>query len=326
MGSVPVVPANAETIAHAAQVLLGGGLVAFPTETVYGLGALAADEVAVRRIFDAKGRPPDHPLIVHLPDVGALDDWADEVPGPARALANACWPGPLTLVLRRAARVPDAVTGGRDTVGLRVPDQDVAHSLLDRVGGLAAPSANRFGHVSPTTAAHVVADLGDAVDLVLDGGPCRVGIESTIVEVLGDRPVLLRSGGLPVEHLEEILGAPVDRNPSGPPRAPGMLAAHYAPLAKFVTAEAGDVVTVAADHTAAGARVALLVEQEPETVPPGVHLLTPVGDTEGYARWLYQRLRDADSRGLDLVVAALPARAGLGAAVRDRLARAAASA
>jgi L-threonylcarbamoyladenylate synthase len=326
MGSVPVVPATKESIAHAAQVLLGGGLVAFPTETVYGLGALASDDVAVRRIFDAKRRPPDHPLIVHLPDTGALDDWADEVPAPARALADACWPGPLTLVLRRAGRVPDVVTGGRDTVGLRVPDQDVARSLLDQVGGLAAPSANRFGHVSPTTAAHVAADLGDAVDLVLDGGRCRVGIESTIVEVLGDRPVLLRSGGLPVEHLEEVLGTPVDRNPSGPPRAPGMLAAHYAPLAKVVTVEAGDVVAVAAEHAAAGARVAMLVEQAPAALPPGVHLLSPVGDSEGYARWLYQRLRDADARGLDLVVAALPARAGLGAAVRDRLARAAASA
>jgi L-threonylcarbamoyladenylate synthase len=325
MGDVPVVPATPETIARAAGVLLGGGLVAFPTETVYGLGALASDEVAVRRIFDAKRRPSDHPLIVHLPHVGALDEWAAEVPDPARRLADECWPGPLTLVLRRAGRVPDAVTGGRATVGLRVPDQDVARALLDRVGGLAAPSANRFGQVSPTTAAHVVADLGDDVDLVLDGGRCRVGIESTIVEVLDDRPVLLRSGGLAVEHLDEILGGPIDRHPTGPVRAPGMLAAHYAPLARVVTAEANEAVVVAAERAAAGMQVALLVEQAPATVPTGVHLLSPVGDTEGYARWLYQRLRDADSRGLELVVAALPARAGLGAAVRDRLERAAAS-
>jgi L-threonylcarbamoyladenylate synthase len=312
-------------LVRAAAVLRAGGLVAFPTETVYGLGALASDEVAVRRIFAAKGRPHAHPLIVHLPHRDLLDEWAAHVPDAARVLASRFWPGPLTLVVPRGTRVPDAVTGGRDTVGLRVPDQEVATRLLTAVGdGVAAPSANRFGRVSPTTASDVASDLGSAVDLVLDGGPCRVGVESTIVEVVDDRPVILRVGGLPVEEIEDTLGAPVEPVPTGPARAPGMHASHYAPTARVVLAEPDDAPAVAARRAGTGQQVALLVQHAPASgCPHGVDLLGPVGDAEDYARLLYRRLREADARGADIVVAALPPAAGLGVAVRDRLSRAA---
>ncbi len=178
-------------------MLRDGGLVAFPTETVYGLGADASSPAALRRLYAVKGRPADHPVIVHLASIGQLADWAVDVPERARRLAEACWPGPLTLVLERSPRVPDEVTGGRPTVGLRVPDQPIALALLRAFGGgVAAPSANRFGRVSPTTADDVRADLGDDVDVVLDGGPCRVGVESTIVDCSRGDPIVLRLGGI----------------------------------------------------------------------------------------------------------------------------------
>src|SRR5204862_8209983 len=183
-GDVRVAPEpTAAEIAHAVAVLRAGGLVAFPTETVYGLGADASSPAALRRLYAVKGRPRSHPVIVHVADASALDRWAAEVAPAARTLASACWPGPLTLVVRRSPQVPDEVTGGLDTVGLRVPDQPVALALLRAFGGgVAAPSANRFGRVSPTTADDVRADLGADVDVVLDGGPCRIGVESTIVD------------------------------------------------------------------------------------------------------------------------------------------------
>lgn len=313
-------------IDEAVAILRRGGLVAVPTETVYGLAADASSPDAVARIFAAKGRPSDHPLIVHLPGVDALDDWASEVPDAARALAEACWPGPLTLVLPRSGRVPDAVTGGRDTVGLRVPDHPVTGALLRRFGGgLAAPSANRFGRVSPTRAEHVVADLGDRVDLVLDGGPCRVGVESTIVEVLDGQVAVLRTGAITTEEIEAITGQPVAVDTGGPVRAPGMLASHYAPSARVVLA-GDDPVADVADLVDQGLRVAVLAEVAPAGLPVGVVVLEPVGDAAGYARHLYQRLRDADDAGVDAVVAVPPDAAGPGAAVRDRLRRAAAAA
>ncbi|MBI1844800.1 MAG: threonylcarbamoyl-AMP synthase, partial [Actinobacteria bacterium] len=226
-------------IAGAVGVLRAGGLVAFPTETVYGLGADASNDEAVRRIFAVKGRPTDHPLIVHLGDADQLDAWAREIPSDARLLAAACWPGPLTLVLWRSSAVSDVVTGGRDSVGLRVPSHPVALELLRAFGGgVAAPSANRFGRVSPTTAAHVVADLGDDVDLVLDGGPCAVGVESTIVDLTGEAPMLLRQGGVSIETIEGVIGRAVIATAEGPARAPGMLAAHYAPTARVELVEA----------------------------------------------------------------------------------------
>lgn len=325
-------PVDAEAVRLAAEVLAGGGLVAFPTETVYGLGALADRPDAVRRVFEAKGRPPGHPLIVHLARADQLAEWADEVPDAARRLAEALWPGPLTVLVARSSRVPDEVTGGRATVGLRVPAHPWALALLEAVGtGIAAPSANRFGSVSPTTADHVRADLGGAVDLVLDGGHCPVGVESTIVDCTTDRPTVLRPGGVPPERLAEVLGAAPDAwAGEGPARAPGMLASHYAPRALVVPVE--DVAEVPAAVAAAPAGPvgvvgpASLPEPVVEWLDRSGHdwlELEPVGDPEGYARRLYLRLHQADRLGLAALVAVLPPAQGLGVAVRDRLARAA---
>jgi L-threonylcarbamoyladenylate synthase len=327
----PLVVEGEAGVERAAHVLRSGGLVAFPTETVYGLGADATDPIAVGRVFAAKGRPADHPLIVHLGDADLVEAWADEVPPEARQLADAFWPGPLTLLLWRSPKAPDAVTGGRDTVGLRVPDHPLARLLLDAFGdGVAAPSANRFGRVSPTTAADVVADLGDAVDVVLDGGPCRVGVESTIVDLTGDRPVLLRPGGVGVERLAEVLGHEPAR-PDGPAptraaRAPGLLAAHYAPRAKVVVADAGTAAVVAAEALAASdGRVGVLAPTVTDGLPSEVVELEPAGGPEEYARLLYARLRQADRLQIEVLVCVPPPARGVGVAVRDRLARAAAS-
>ena len=207
-------------IARGVERLRAGALVAFPTETVYGLGADARDPAAVKRIFTAKGRPADHPVIVHLYDTTRLAEWARAVPKDAIALAKAFWPGPLTLILPRAARVPDIVTGGQDSVGLRVPSHPVARALLEAFGdGIAAPSANRFGRISPTTARHVADDLGDAVAMILDGGACAVGIESTIVSFAAEAPVLLRPGAITVPDLARVLGrAPANSRRSGAAR------------------------------------------------------------------------------------------------------------
>ncbi len=227
------------TIERAAELLRAGDLVAFPTETVYGLGADATNAKAVSRIFAAKGRPADHPVIVHLHDISQVERWASAMPDAARRLAEAFWPGPLTLILPRAASVHDAVTGGQDSVGLRVPSHPVARELLEAFGGgIAAPSANRFGRISPTRAAHVAGDLGDAVALILDGGACDVGIESTIVALTGDAPVLLRPGAIGERELARVLGhAPLAPDRSAP-RASGTLAAHYAPKTAALLAPA----------------------------------------------------------------------------------------
>jgi L-threonylcarbamoyladenylate synthase len=307
--------ANARAaVAAAVARLRAGGLVAFPTETVYGLGADARDEAAVRGIFAVKGRPADHPLILHFADAASALAAAREVPPSAQLLADALWPGPLTLILRRAAWVSDAVTGGQDTVGVRVPAHPVAHALLTGLGGpIAAPSANRFGAVSPTTAAHVRADLGDDVDLVLDGGPSDVGLESTIVDLTRDPPAILREGGVPREELAALLAlAPRDATP-GEVRAPGTLAAHYAPRARVVLV-APDALDAERDRFASlGARVAVF------PAPRGA------GEAAALARDLYARLRAADDAGMDVVLAVLPAPVGLGAAIADRLRRAAAA-
>src|SRR5215468_11121045 len=229
-----IVPPDDEHLGRAARLLREGALVSFPTETVYGLGADARNLAAVRRIFAAKHRPAEHPLIVHLADASALDRWARVVPDAARVLAQAFWPGPLTLILPRAAGVSDAVTGGEDSVGLRVPRHPVAHALLERFAalggdGVAAPSANRFGRVSATTAQHVADDFGDEVALIIDGGPCPHGIESTIVAMTEEEPVVLRLGAIPVERIAEVLGREPAIGSARAPRASGTLASHYAP-------------------------------------------------------------------------------------------------
>jgi L-threonylcarbamoyladenylate synthase len=224
--------ARTSDIEKAAEVLRAGGLVALPTETVYGLGANAEDPSAVARIFQVKGRPPSHPLIVHIGGAEHLDDWVQDVPATARLLAEHFWPGPLTLVLRRGRRVPLEATGGLETVAVRVPDHPVALALLTAFGGgVTAPSANRFGSVSPTTADHVRAELGEAVDFVLDGGPCEVGVESTIVDATGEIPSILRPGGVTREDLEAVLGFPIAVPSTSHVRVPGQHPSHYAPRA-----------------------------------------------------------------------------------------------
>jgi L-threonylcarbamoyladenylate synthase len=301
-------------VSRAVECLTRGGLVAIPTETVYGLGADADDADAVARIFAVKDRPVDHPLIVHIRDVRELGAWAAEVPAAAELLAATCWPGPLTVLLPRAARVLDAVTGGRDSVGLRAPAHPLTQELLARAGrGIAAPSANPFGRVSPTTAPHVLADLGDSLDpardVILDGGPSPIGVESTIVDCTTDPPQLLRPGGIPREDIERLLD--VGLAPAcGPRRAPGMLAAHYSPAATVVLAD---------DRRDAGELIARFEGDGLRTA-----VLDFGDDLVAYARDLYQSLRDADAARADRVVAVLPPPRGLGHAIRDRLQKAAA--
>ena len=317
-------------VARAARVLRADGLVAFPTETVYGLGADASSDTALARLYAVKQRPPDHPVIVHLGDPDRLDDWGRDLSDDARLLAVSFWPGPLTLVVRRNDQmVSDVVTGGRDTVGLRVPDQPLALDLLREFGGgIAAPSANRFGRVSPTTAAHVRADLGNDVDAILDGGSCSVGVESTIVDCSGSHVRLLRRGGVPVDRIAAILGRPVDEAADGEgPAAPGRLAAHYQPRARVVVVGHSDHAIVEAQrHLDGGARTGLLAPGPlPPDLPSGLEIVGAPPNTDEYARSLYACLRDADTRGLDVLVVVPPAAQGVGAAVEDRLRRAAAS-
>lgn len=314
-------------IAEAVRVLRDGGLVAIPTETVYGLGADASNEAAVRRIFRVKGRPADHPLIVHLASPRDLDRWAVEIPATAHLLARAFWPGPLSLVLWRAEHVLDAVTGGQDTVALRVPNHPATLAVLERLGsGIAAPSANRFGKVSPTTAHDVAEDLGGDVDYVLDGGPAHVGLESTILDLTGEHPTLLRPGGVPVEAIEAVLGAHVARTPkTSRTRAPGTLEAHYAPRARVVLTDSEAVSREAVEARDAGQRVGVLAMHGHEPLPEGIVDLDLGREPATSARLLYGRLREADRLGLDLVLAIPPEESGLGAAVVDRLRRAAAA-
>jgi L-threonylcarbamoyladenylate synthase len=318
----------ADPIAEATRALTNGGLVVLPTETVYGLGANASDPLALRRVFATKGRPADHPLIVHLANASQLDDWAVDIPDSARLLAATYWPGPLTMVLKRAPHVLDEVTGGRDTVGLRVPNHPTALALLGLFGGgIAAPSANRFGRVSPTTADDVRADLGaffvDGLDVILDGGPSEVGVESTIIELLSGEPQLLRPGGLPVERIEETLGRSVRRTPTGPSRAPGMLASHYAPTAVVRVVPNDSDAIQSALMTSAGPVGAFVPAscQLPVNVmrTPAPEPFTP----EGVAPLLYRTLRLADEAGLATLIVVAPDGDGLGPAVRDRLLRAA---
>lgn len=294
-------------LSEAVAILRSGGLVAFPTETVYGLGADAANDAAVARVFAVKGRPTNHPVIVHLATSDQMTTWASDVPVSAQRLADAFWPGPLTLLLAKAAHVSMAVTGGRTTVGLRVPSHPLAHELLVAFGsGIAAPSANRFGKVSPTSAADVRADLGDDVDLVLDGGDSEVGIESTIVDCTTLPVTLLRRGAITVEMIEVVLDE-TPQDTGGPSRAPGMMASHYAPSCH---------VHLVDDHAEA--------ERFLDALPGTGSILDPGPDLAAYAHNLYRSLRDADHRGLHTLIVVRPPSTGLGAAINERLTKAAA--
>jgi L-threonylcarbamoyladenylate synthase len=317
---------SASAMADAAANLLAGNLVAFPTETVYGLGADACNAHAVERIYSVKGRPADHPLIVHVGSMDALGEWASEVPGYAISLARDFWPGPMTLIMKRSALAGDFVTGGQDTVGVRVPDHAVALGLLlsfAQIGGrgVAAPSANRFGNVSPTTAQAVEDELSEYLadaDQILDGGSCQVGVESTIIDCTGDAPRILRPGAVTVAMIEESTGLsvgvstsvnsePVDEEEI---RVSGSLVSHYAPVAKVVL----DQSPVAGQGFIAMADVAT-----PEGV---VRLAAPKSDEE-FARVLYAALRAADEQGLQTIVVAQPEGDGIAIAIRDRLKRSA---
>jgi L-threonylcarbamoyladenylate synthase len=317
-------------VSRAAKLLRAGELVAFPTETVYGLGADASNPLAIAKIFAAKGRPADHPLIVHLPDASHLDRWAIDIPPAAEKLAAAFWPGPLTLILKRHPSVLDAITGGQDTVGLRVPNHPLALQLLrefDRAngGGLAAPSANRFGHVSPTTAAHVREELGDAVAMILDGGPCAVGIESTILDLSSGEPRILRPGMLDADDIGAVLGrVPAFGGEQNVPRVSGSLEAHYAPRTPLQLVAAADLAATAAQELAAGRRVAVLAPEPPTHSHQKMVWAAASTDAAQFAHDLYARLRELDALGCDLILVAAPPAAEAWRAVADRLRRAAA--
>ena len=309
-------------IDDAVRRLREGGLVAFPTETVYGLGADASNAAAVARIFAAKGRPADHPLIVHLASAAAAGEWARDFPPLARDLADAFWPGPLTLVVPRAAGVLDEVTGGQETVALRVPSHPVAQELLRRFGGgIAAPSANRYGRVSPTLARHVREELGDRVDLVLDGGACEVGLESTIVGVDDGAITLLRPGRITRSELERVAG-PLASPGAAAPRVPGSLRSHYAPATPLELLDAAAIDRRCTTGQEAQ-RIAVLSRR---TSPGGCRALAwqvAAADPAGYGHDLYAALRALDARGASrILVEEVPAGEEW-AAVRDRLARAA---
>lgn len=311
-----------------AQKLREGGLVAFPTETVYGLGADAENERAIARLFAVKGRPRHHPLIVHLASASELPRWAVRIPESAHRLAEACWPGPLTLLLEKSARVPDATTGGLPSVGLRVPAHPLALELLRRFGGgIAAPSANRFGRVSPTRAEHVLSDLGDDIDALLDGGECQIGLESTIVDLTRPTPVVLRPGGITLERIESLLGMSVERVVPADARAPGLLSSHYAPEARVEVVPASALAQRAAVLASQGERVAILLSHHDDRVVlgslEGVTLLDLGPSDESAAQRLYGALRLADAQKATVVLASPPAAAGLGSALADRLHKAA---
>ena len=307
----------ADAMLDAAAHLKAGDLVAFPTETVYGLGADASNEQAVSRIYSVKGRPNDHPLIVHIASLDRMGDWAREVPEYAIALARSFWPGPMTLILKRSELAGDFITGGQDSVGIRVPDHVVALALLEafeKAGGIgvAAPSANRFGHVSPTTAAAVVEELGDYLskdDVVLDGGACAVGVESTIIDCTGAAPSVLRPGAISVAMIEECTGLKTTQSDKEI-RVSGSLENHYAPTAKVLLRE----IPIAGQGFIAHSSI---------KTPKGVIRLASPSDDEEFARILYSALRDADTRGLSEVVVVRPIGIGIAVAIRDRLARAA---
>jgi len=309
---------------EAVAALRRGEAVGMPTETVYGLAADASSPAAVRRIFALKGRPADHPLIVHIADAGQLDAWAREVPDAARRLAAAFWPGPLTLILQKQPGVPDEVTGGQATVGLRCPAHPMALALLRAFGGgLAAPSANRFGHISPTTAAHVREEFGEAVPVVLDGGESEVGIESTILDLSGDTPRILRPGRITHAEIEAVIGPVAEGGASNSPRASGTLEAHYAPRTPLLMLPRAALQEEARQQETLGKRVAVLALSE---LPAPLQGRALPAEPVAYAHGLYAGLRAIDALGANLLLVERPPEGPAWLAVHDRLRRSAAGA
>ncbi len=286
-------------------------LIGLPTETVYGLAALASRPKAIAKIFQVKARPTSHPLILHIAEYGQLEKWALKIPLYVEVLCNNFWPGPLTIVLQRTERVCDEITGARETVAIRVPNNQVALNLLKKLDdGLVAPSANRFGKVSPTSAKHVVDDLGDEVALVLDGGNCEIGVESTILDCTRSMPQILRLGAITKDEIESVAKISIAMS-DGESRASGMLEKHYAPNCRV------ELVETAAD---AKRRQSELVSENQK-----VQIIDFFGDVVSYANQLYARLRQADQSGIDVVIAVIPINVGLGEAIRDRLTKASAA-
>ena len=295
----------------AVQTLAAGGLVAIPTETVYGLSAAINNEIALSKIFVVKGRPHNHPLIVHLAHIDQLHLVANNIHPDAIKLAHACWPGPLTLLLQRSENISMSITGGRDTVAVRIPDNAFTRQLIINLGSpIAAPSANRFGKVSPTTAQHVCDDLQNDVDLIVDDGASSIGVESTIVDFSVSPPQLLRPGGIPIEDIEQILGYTI-RDTDGISRASGMLQNHYQPSC--------NVLLVHTDKEAQQLKVSLVSQYQ------RIRILNRCDNLPLYATLLYSDLRQADTDRIEVLIAVLPENKGLGAAIRDRLTKAAGS-
>lgn len=314
------IAASVSAIRDAAATLRRGGLVAFPTETVYGLGADASNPAAVARIYQVKGRPAGHPVIVHIGDAGQLLRWAREIPEHAAKLAARFWPGPLTLVLVRASGVPDELTGGQETIGLRVPGHPVALELLREFsGGIAAPSANRFGRISPTCAEHVRNDLGSDVDLILDGGACEIGIESTIVDVSRGRPVVLRPGRISEDQIARTLGVASAPRDADAPRAPGMLLSHYAPRQPLrLVASLEWELRLPGKSTRRGV-------MSFRARPPGdasVIWIHAPSAPQPFGHDLYANLRTLDASGCDEILVEEPPASADWSAIRDRLSRA----
>ena len=308
-----------DIINTAAQSLIDGNLVAFPTETVYGLGADALNRIAVAKIYEVKGRPYSHPLIVHLPDLSAINEWVSEIPEYAIQLAHDYWPGPMTLILSRSSIVGDFITGGQETVGIRIPDHPIALALLNSfhlVGGkgIAAPSANRFGHVSPTSAQAVSQEVADYMgnsDMILDGGECQVGLESTIIDCTGNFPAILRPGAISEEMIEESANIKIkEKSGRSNIRVSGLLEKHYSPNCKVLL-----------DQTPVPGQ-GFLALSNIETPPDVVRLASPI-NSEEFARVLYHSLRRADELSLESLVVQQPSGEGLAIAIRDRLAKAA---
>ncbi len=313
------------SVAEAAVYLRAGNVVAIPTETVYGLAGDAQNELAIQKIFEIKGRPANHPLIVHFATTEEAFGWGVEIKESARMLAKAFWPGPLSLVLRKQSWVSDLLTAGQPTVAVRVPSHPVAHQLLvEFQGALAAPSANRFTKVSPTSTRHVIHDLGDRLELILEGGPCEVGIESTIIDCSQPEPVLLRPGYVTIEEMESVLQKPLLFQNAAGTLSPGQHAIHYAPEADLFLVSENEIADVATKFSALGKQVLVISSNPISSTAAAAHWEIPE-DPKEFARRIYGMLREADAAQFDVVLTTMPVNHGVGMALADRLRRAAKS-